>query len=170
MVKVFLVSKTQPDLPTFLSFCREALGRRVSNLSDSKPRTNELQRFALMLSEAIDANVDNSILDNLGPVLSLFSFTFATVIHDNDYIDVATIFNCEIIRVPAKINGYSCLFISATLRKWREIIIDSLSSNVVNLRVLQLVASIYDSIKAEGFNKLWSDVDISRNQQGFLEG
>jgi len=62
------------------------------------------------------------------------------------------------------------LFISATLRKWREIIIDSLSSNVVNLRVLQLVASIYDSIKAEGFNKLWSDVDISRNQQGFLEG
>ena len=57
MVKVYLTAKTLPDFNTFLAFSKEVLGRHVSNLADLKSRQSELQRFALMLSEAIDCEM-----------------------------------------------------------------------------------------------------------------
>lgn len=168
MAKVYLVSKTQPDFPKFLAFCKEALGRSVSNLSDTKSRPIELQRFALMLSEAIDPDADYSVLDNLGPVLGHISFSFSTIIHDTDFKDLSTILRCEIIRIDSKVNGFSVILMHANLKCWREAIIDSLSSNITNTVVHQIITSIYDIIRAEGFNRLWSDIDIERDSQGIL--
>lgn len=168
MPKVFLVSKTQPDFPTFLSFCKEALGRSVSNLSDSRPSRIDLQRYSLMLSEAIDGNAEYSVLDNLGPVLGLISFGFTTVIHNDDFKDISVLIKSEIIRVDSKVSNYSVLFMNATLKQWRETIIDSLSRNITNPTILDIVASIYDIIRLEGFNRLWNDVDIVRDNRGHL--
>lgn len=168
MTKVFLVSKTQPDFPKFLGFCKETLGRSVSNLSDSRSSRIDLQRYSLMLSEAIDVDADYSVLDNLGPVLGHISFGFSTVIHDNDFKDISTVIKCEIIRIDSKVNNYSVIIMNATLKQWRETILDSLSKNITNVTVLDIISAIYDIIRSEGFNRLWNDVDIRRNSNGHL--
>lgn len=168
MPKVHLVSRTQPDFPRFLAFCKETLGRSVSSLSDSRSTRIDLQRHALMLSEAIDPLADYSILDNLGPVLGHISFGFATVVHDNDFKDISSIIKCEIIRIDSKVNNFSVIIMNATLKQWRETILDSLSKNITNLTILDIIASIYDMIKSEGFSRLWNDVDIIRNSSGHL--
>lgn len=168
MTKVFLVSKTQPDFPRFLGFCKEALGRSVSNLADSRASRIDLQRYSLMLSEAIDADVDYSILENLGPVLGHISFGFATIINDHDFKDISTLFKCEIIRMDSRANNYSVVLMNATLKQWREIILDSLSKNITNSSILDIISAIYDLIRLEGFNRLWNDVDIARDSNGHL--